>query len=202
MRSFIVPSSSNDPFQHKGTSECRHNASVRALVVNCAVPDLHQTVRSCITWMRLWRKRWLSAATCVSHQRLLASQWIVTETQNSPMLGGACTFRRSKPLGMLKGLREILWQTLEAGGTCQPPLASISSATQALTTPGYASSTFITARFGMRTSLSSFDLVAQVLLSPTCVPSVIQDQQRRFTCSLLRQKRDHSSAPCCSKPRA
>ena len=34
-----------------------------------------------------------------------------------PMLGGACTFRRSKPLGMIKGLREILWQTLEAGGT-------------------------------------------------------------------------------------
>ena len=129
MRSFIVPSSSNDPFQHKGTSECRHNASVRALVVNCAVPDLHQTVRSCITWMRLWRKRWLSAATCVSHQphRLTppclrtsdaaSPQWSVTETQNSLMLGGACTFRRPKPLGMLKGLREILWQTLEAGGT-------------------------------------------------------------------------------------
>ena len=122
-RTVAVPSSSNDPFQHKGTSECRHNASVRALVVNCAVPDIHQTVRSCITWMRLWRKRWLSAATCVSHQphRLTppclrtsdaaSPQWIVTETQNSRMLGGACTVGRSKPLGMIKGLSEILWQT-------------------------------------------------------------------------------------------
>ena len=104
---------------------------------------------------------------------------------------------------MIKGLREILWQTLEAGGTWSAATrihqlgdASVDNSL------AMASSTFITARFGMRTSLSAFDLVAQVLLSPTCVPSVIQDQQRRFTCSLLRHIRDHSSAPCCSKPRA
>ena len=83
----------------------RHNVSVRASLVNRDVPDLHQSVRSLITWMGLWRRRWLSVATCVSHQphRLTppclttsdaaSPLWIVTVTLKSRVLDSACTFR-------------------------------------------------------------------------------------------------------------
>ena len=129
MRSYIVPSSSNDPFQHKGTSECGHNASVRALVVNCAVPDLHQTrpllhhvdeaLAEALVVCRNMREppafqaraslpphlgRGITPVDCDGNAELPhARRRVHVQKINTPWND--------------KGLREILWQTLGAGAT-------------------------------------------------------------------------------------